>query len=67
MEKTPLLFTCRHKKGISQLVDGFFQTNGIAEEAKKNIWYLPTPTRCNPKDRSEIWREEISQFWPNFF
>ena len=55
----PIFFTCRKKKGIDLLVDGFFQSNQLDPKIKNNIWYWPTPTRCNPYDRSTIWKNEM--------
>lgn len=62
IQSKPMFFTCRKKKGIDQLVDGFFQKNQLNNELKNNIWYLPTPTRCNPYNRSILWREEMTSF-----
>lgn len=58
----PMFFTCRSKKGIDLLLDNFFETNNIDKTLKNNIWYWPTPTRCNPYQRSLLWREEMNHF-----
>lgn len=59
LETTPLYFTCRSKTGISKLVEGYFQHNKLNDELAETIWYLPTPTRCNPKARSLLWKDEM--------
>jgi hypothetical protein len=59
IEKTPLFFTCRQKSGINKLVDGFFEHNQIKSTTKENIWYWATPTRCNPYQRSLMWKKEM--------
>ncbi len=67
IETTPKFFNCRYKKGISNLVDGFFEENKISSHIKDEICYLPTPTRCNPKARSLLWKNEMLEFSPNLF
>ena len=62
MKTTPMFFTCREKKGIAQLLDGFFEHNGLSAELKDKIWYWATPTRCNPYKRSVDWRRESESF-----
>ncbi len=62
LKTKPMFFTCRKKKGIDQLLDGFFKTNKLDENLKHNIWYWATPTRCNPYKRSILWREEMENF-----
>lgn len=62
LETTPKFFTCRYKKGIQDLVTGFLSFNNMDVQYRDKIWYLPTPTRCNPQARSEIWREEMNAF-----
>ena len=62
LKSKPLFFTCRQKKGIDQLVDGFLEANKLNEQIKDHIWYLPTPTRCNPYQRSLIWKKEMTEF-----
>ena len=62
LKTKPLFFTCRQKKGIDQLVDGFLETNKLSPEIKEHIWYWPTPTRCNPYQRSLIWKDEMRSF-----
>ena len=59
IQTKPMFFTSRKKKGIDLLLDGFFETNKISPTTKEHIWYWPTPTRCNPYNRSLIWREEM--------
>ena len=59
---TPKFFTCRYKKGISDLMEGYLETNNLPLNMKENVWYLPTPTRCNPKARSLMWRDEMNAF-----
>lgn len=58
----PLFFTCRKKRGIDLLLEGFKETNRLGENFLENIWYWPTPTRCNPYQRSLLWRKEMQQF-----
>lgn len=57
---TPLYFTCRYKSGIKRLILGYLKANSIEEDLIHEISFLPSPTRCNPWDRSRVWREEIS-------
>jgi len=59
LKKTPIFFTCRRKKNIDLLLEGYFQLNKIESSITKKIWYLPTPTRCNPLKRSIVWKQEI--------
>jgi len=63
LQTTPMFFTCRRKKGIEELLKGYFTQNNLSEELINNIWYWATPTRCNPKARSEMWREEMTSFY----
>ncbi|MBL7546134.1 MAG: hypothetical protein JNL11_20105 [Bdellovibrionaceae bacterium] len=56
---SPIFFTCRHKKGIDNLINGYLEHNGIELNMKNSIWYWPTPTRCSPKARAEVWRSEM--------
>lgn len=58
---TPLFFTCRRKKGIELLLQGFFELNNLPTDLIDHVWYWPTPTRCNPKARSELWRKEMDE------
>lgn len=55
----PIFFTSRSKKGINDLVDGFLEKNKLPEETKKQMWFWPTPTRCNPLARSLMWKKEM--------
>ncbi len=59
-QTTPLFFTCRRKKGIENLLQGFLETNKLSPKIIENVWYWATPTRCNPRARSEMWRREMS-------
>ena len=58
----PLFFTCRRKKGIDQLLDGFLEFNKLSKDLMEKVWYWATPTRCNPYQRSLLWRQEANQF-----
>jgi hypothetical protein len=58
----PLFFTCRRKKGIENLLDGFLQKNSLDSQLKDRVWYWPTPTRCNPQARALLWKEEMENF-----
>ncbi len=62
LEQVPLYFTCRRKKGIDQLIDGFLERNSLDLMIKERIWYWPTPTRCNPLARANVWRKEMKLF-----
>lgn len=61
-EKIPLFFTCRYKKGIKNLLEGFLRQNDLDLSLVDQTWYWPTPTRCNPYDRSQIWKKEMDDF-----
>ncbi len=61
-ENATFLFTCRHKKGIENLMKGFIEANNMSFDLLGNIHFLKTPTRCNPYKRSVEWREEINDF-----
>ena len=61
LQTKPLFFTCRKKKGIDQLLDGFIKENKLSN-IKENIWYWATPTRCNPYKRSLEWKKEMDNF-----
>ena len=58
---TSLYFTCRYKKGIHQLLEGFLQHNRLNENIMDRTWYLKTPTRCNPFKRSQEWIQEMKE------
>lgn len=60
IERTPLAFTCRSKKGILLLLQGFFEQNKMNSSLIEEIHFLKTPTRCNPYMRSQEWLEELS-------
>lgn len=62
LKTVPMFFTCRRKKGIEDLMKGYLGQNGLTEELIENIWYWATPTRCNPKARSEMWKKEMDDF-----
>ena len=59
---SPIYFTCRRKKGIDNLLDGFLNHNKMDLSFKEQIWYWPTPTRCNPLARAQLWRMEMEDF-----
>lgn len=59
LKNSPIFFTCRNKKGIQNLIDGFWDYNKLEDSLQENIWFLPTPTRCNPLARSKMWKSEI--------
>ena len=63
LNKTPLFFTCRYKKGIHQLLDGFIAQNKLSEKIIEQTHYLKSPTRCNPYRRSLEWEEEMNEFF----
>lgn len=65
--RVPTVFTCREKKGIIDLLKGFCLTNKIDENIIHDIHFLPTPTRCNPKARSEVWRSELNDIFGSRF
>ena len=58
----PKFFTCRSKKGIDQLLNGFIEINGLPKNFKEDIWYWATPTRCNPYQRSLQWKNEMKNY-----
>ncbi len=62
LKNTPLFFTCRHKKGIQDLVTGYLEHNQLPQSLTHEICYLPTPTRCNPHARAAVWRDEAAAF-----
>ncbi|RZF21585.1 hypothetical protein DAY19_07815 [Halobacteriovorax vibrionivorans] len=66
LKTKPMFFTCRRKKGIENLLEGFFEQNGLSADLIDHIWYWPTPTRCNPKARSLIWKDEMKEFLAKF-
>ena len=57
----PMFFTCRHKNGITDLLQGYFEFNQLDASFSNSIWFWPTPTRCNAKDRSLIWKKEMDK------
>ena len=63
IEKSPLAFTCRSKKGILQLLEGFCSQNKLNNSIIDRVYFLKTPTRCNPFSRSLEWREELKQIF----
>lgn len=63
VSKTPLVFTCRSKKGILELLEGFCETNLIDRNIINDIYFLKTPTRCNPFNRSQEWKTELKQIF----
>jgi len=58
-ENTPLYFTCRYKAGIKRLIEGYLDTNNLDPNHLNRIHFLPSPTRCNPWNRSREWLKEI--------
>ncbi len=62
LRKTHLFFTCRHKKGIQLLLEGFCAQNNLGQDLIERTHFLKTPTRCNPYKRSQEWLEEMSEF-----
>lgn len=67
LKTTPLYFTCRYKPGIKRLILSYLKTNELEEDLIDEINFLPSPTRCNPWERSRVWREEISSSSPLSF
>ncbi len=65
LKNSPLYFTCRRKKGIELLLDGFLDHNNLSRELKDQIWYWATPTRCNPESRAQMWKKEMIDFEKN--
>lgn len=65
LKERPKFFTCRKKKGVDLLLDGFCQKNKLDTSLKQDIWYWPTPTRCNPYKRSQLWRAEMEHYLKN--
>ncbi|OFZ28346.1 MAG: hypothetical protein A2622_04385 [Bdellovibrionales bacterium RIFCSPHIGHO2_01_FULL_40_29] len=59
LKTAPIFFTCRRKKGIETLLVGYFGVNKLGTDLSTRVWYLPTPTRCNPQKRSSVWNSEI--------
>ncbi|MCT4642716.1 MAG: hypothetical protein N4A33_10525 [Bacteriovoracaceae bacterium] len=62
LKASPLFFTCRRKKGIDNLLGGFLETNSLNQAIKDQVWYLATPTRCNPEARAKLWEKEMIAF-----
>lgn len=46
----------------NNLLDGFLNHNKMDLSFKEQIWYWPTPTRCNPLARAQLWRMEMEDF-----
>lgn len=63
IESTPLAFTCRSKPGIQRLINGYWEKNQITPGKHKDILFLATPTRCNPENRAQEWRNEIIEHY----
>lgn len=59
IETKPIFFTCRSKSGIKNLIQGFSEHNQLNQVWHNNIWFLATPTRCNPLKRSQEWKAEM--------
>ena len=59
IQSSKTYFTCRHKKGIQLLLEGFIAQNKMDVDLIDNTHYLKSPTRCNPFNRSQEWIEEM--------
>ena len=59
LKNKPIFFTCREKKGIRELLICFLNKNKLKEDIYHKIYFLKSPTRCNPKNRSLNWLEEM--------
>lgn len=59
LKGSKLYFTCRYKKGIQNLLEGFIAENSLSIELIKQTHFLKSPTRCNPLQRSKEWRLEM--------
>lgn len=62
----PLFFTCRSKSPLRNLIEGYLKFNSLNLAIHEKIWFLPTPTRCNPRNRSVIWKNEIDEHLHSF-
>ena len=62
INKTSLFFTCRYKKGIHLLLEGYLESNNLSKSLIEKTYYLKSPTRCNPFQRSQEWLSEIRSF-----
>lgn len=65
LNSTPIFFTCRPKKEIRSLIDSYLNFNNLDSSLSEKIWYLATPTRCNPQARSIMWKKEIEDHIKN--
>ncbi len=65
-EGSYFFFTCRHKKGIQELLEGFISHNKFSKDLIERTHFLKTPTRCNPYKRSQEWLSEMTDFCDNF-
>lgn len=59
IQNSRTFFTCRHKKGIQLLLEGFLKANKMDLSLIENTHYLKSPTRCNPYERSQEWISEM--------
>lgn len=61
LNSKPVLFTCKNKKGIQNLIQKFQELNGLDDDFFKKVQYLASPTRCNPKQKSRSWKKTINK------
>lgn len=61
LRDVPIFFTCKRKREILGLLDGYFKVNKLDSGLVEKVRFLLSPTRCNPKDRSHEWKIEIEK------
>lgn len=59
LSSKPIYFTCRSKSGIKKLIHGYSERNKLDPNFIDRIWFLATPTRCNPEARASMWKNEM--------
>jgi hypothetical protein len=59
LKSCPIYFTCRSKPGIKNLLEAYREHNNLPHDFMDRIWFLATPTRCNPEARAKMWKMEM--------
>jgi G:T/U-mismatch repair DNA glycosylase len=55
----PVFFTCSSNREITNLLHGYLEYNGLSLKLDETVCFLKTPTRCNPRKRSNEWRQKF--------
>lgn len=66
LKSKPLFFTCRYKRPIHNLLEGYFIHNKVDPRLLEKIWYLHSPTRKSAQKIADIWTDEISTVLNNY-